>query len=233
MGIAISGLGDATGLLGDIERELLANPTPLLKVWGIRMVRATHEIIQAGGKPPWAPLAPSTIAAKRQGKGAGGVKPLIGFRDDVDFALSGPREVTTFIRDPRAVFHEFGTKGPYEIRAKHGKALALPFLPGRDAGKGTAGTGKAGRHSLAGLGRGISTGRGSFLVPGKASASLVGPPRASTRTPFSNVTFRKKVIHPGLKQRRLLPTEEQAVPMLVAEGAAFVDFLARKRGFRG
>jgi hypothetical protein len=219
MGIAISGLAATQGLLGDISREVLQNPTPLLKVWGLRMVRETHDIIQQSGKPAWPPLAPSTIAAKRQGQGAGGVKPLIGFRDDIDFAITGPREVTTFIRDPRAVFHEHGTKGPYEIRAKNAKALALPFLPGRDAGKGSGGTGKAGRHSLSGLGRSKPTGRGSFITPG-----------GKTRVANTNVTFRTKVIHPGLKQRRMLPTEEQAVPLLQRETVAFVDHLVSKRG---
>jgi hypothetical protein len=218
MGVAISGLAATKGLMGDLARELIANPSPLLKVWGIRMVRETHDIIQSGGKPPWAPLAASTVSAKRQGKGSGGVKPLVGFRDDVDFRLSGDREVTIFIADRRAVFHEHGTKGPYEIKPKNAKALALPFLPGRDRGKGTSGSGKAGRFSLAGLGRATATGRGSFTTTGGA-----------VRVPYTNVSFRKKVIHPGLKQRRLLPTEEQAIPLLQRETTAFVDHLVRRR----
>ncbi len=218
MGIAIRGLAETQGLLGDVSRELLQNPTPLLKVWGIRMVRETTDIINQGGKPSWVSLRPSTIAAKRQGKGPGGVKPLIGFRDDVDFRLSGPREMTLFISDPRAVFHEFGTKGPYEIRPKNAKALALPFLPGVSAGKGTAGTGKAGTFSLGGLGRAKPTGRGSFVTAG-----------GKTRVPNTNVSFRKKVIHPGLPVRRILPTEEQTVPLLERETTAFVDHLVNRR----
>lgn len=205
--------------LSSVEQELFRNPTPLLKVWGVRMLREVDEIFRAQGKPPWAPLKPSTIAAKRQGKGSSGVKALAGLRNSFDFRITGPRQLTVFSTRPEAVFQEFGTKGPYEIRPKHAKALALPFLAGRDTGKGTAGTGRSGRHSLAGLGRAKATGRGSFTTASGA-----------TRVPTTNVSFFKKVIHPGLPARRMLPTIDRAVTILKAEAQAFIAHLTARRG---
>lgn len=217
--MAVTVTNTATKLLIAVEREVLQQPAGLLKAWGLRTLREVDEIFRAQGKPPWAPLRPSTISAKRQGRGTGGPQALAGLRRSWDARQTGPRSVTVFNTNPIAGFHEDGTKGPYEIRPKHAKALALPFLPGRDAGKGTAGTGKAGRFSLSGLGRSRATGRGSFKGPS-----------GGTKVPYSNVSFRRKVIHPGLPKRPMLPTPAQLIPILQREAAAFIAFVARKRG---
>lgn len=199
----------ATGLLTAVEQAVFREPTALLKVLGLRMLREVDDIFRAQGKPTWAALKPSTVSAKRQGKGSGNPQALAGLRNTFDSYQTGPRQQTVYSKSPIAVFHEFGTKGPYEIRPKTAKALALPFLPGRDAGKGTAGTGKPGRFSLSGIG-GKATGRGSFATP------------AGIRVPYSNVSFRRKVTHPGLPKRPLLPTPEQATPIIEKETAAFI-----------
>jgi phage gpG-like protein len=220
VGLGVTIKGDWRPLLSAVEKELVANPTPLLKVFGLRVLREVDEIFRAQGKPAWAPLKPSTVSAKRQatGKASRGTKALAGLRSTFDMQISGPRQVTVFSTEPKAIFHEFGTKGPYEIRPKTAKALALPFLPGRDAGTGTARSGKAGKFSLSGLGRARATGRGSFTTPGGA-----------TKVAYSNVSFRVKVIHPGLPARRMLPTADQIIPILKREATAFIAHLTRKR----
>lgn len=210
---------DATAVLRRVEAEVLSNPRPVLKAIGVRLLREVDDIFRAQGRPAWAPMKPSTVAGKRQGRGSGSPRLLAGLRNTFDMALTGAREVTVFTRDPRAMFHEFGTKGPYEIRPKTAKALALPFLPGRDSGKGTAGTGKAGRFSLSGLGRSRQREGGGFLTPAGAK-----------RVAYTNVSFRKKVTHPGLPARPMLPSIARAQELVRREVEAFVAFIARKRG---
>src|SRR5438034_19326 len=46
-------------------------PQALLKQMGVEVVKETQRNIKAGGRPAWAPLKPSTLAARRQGKGSG------------------------------------------------------------------------------------------------------------------------------------------------------------------
>ena len=189
--------------------ELFKRPEPLLKVWGVSVLALIGQNFRVGGHPRWAPLKPSTLAARRQGKGKGGGKPLENtgaLRQSFDFR-TGARQVTVFTNNPVAAFHEFGTHGPYEIRAKHGKALAIPTDP----------------MTLSGLGRSTPTGRGSFTLAAsgqkipKRLAGRVG----KTVVPFKSVIFRQKVTHPGLPARPMLPTPEQLVPALVRDADAF------------
>jgi len=206
-------------VLAEIE-QLTGSPRPVLKVMALRVLREVDEIFRAQGKPAWKPLQPSTIAAKRAPTNKSrGVQALAGLRATFDYRITGDRSATVFSRDPRAIFHEFGTKGPYPIVARNAKALALPFLAGRDSGLGTAGTGKSGRFSLSGLGASRRNTRGSFQTP-------AGP----TRVAYSNVSFRKRVMHPGLPVRRMLPTAEQAIGFLRTEVQAFLTHLRGRRG---
>lgn len=170
------------------------NPQPLLKAWGLRTLAEVDRIFKERGRPRWKPLAQSTFIANR------GRAPLEGIRKTFDMQIAG-RQVSVFTNHPAAVFQEFGTKGPYEIKPKHAKALALPFLPGRDA-KGTRGS-RPGVHTKAGLGRSTRIRPSTFFKPGAGKSVAV-----------SNVSFYAKVIHPGLPARRMLPTEKQMIPIL-------------------
>lgn len=205
-----NGLSALSASVAQAEK-LLGSPRPILKAFGVVALREVDLNFRAGGRPRWEPLRPSTIAAARQGKrpAGRGPQPLSGFRNTFDTSIAD-RTVAVFSRDPNTLFHEKGTRGPYEIRPKHAKALALPFLPGRDAGKGTSGTGKPGRFSLSGLGRSRRS-RGGFVTPG-------GRRKVAT----TNVAFYAKVIHPGLPARPMLPTADQLVPRLEAAATAIL-----------
>lgn len=196
-------------------KGLAGTPTPLVKAWGVEVLAFVGEAFRRGGQPAWKPLAASTVSGRRQGKGSGSAQLLRNtgaYQRSFDLRTETTRAVV-FSTSPIAPFQEFGTKGPYEIRPKHGKALALPFLPGRDAGKGTAGTGKAGRFSLSGMGRG-----GTSRATGKKVA------------PYTNVSFRMKVIHPGLAKRPVFPTPAQITPRLIAVGQRVIAAVLKRRG---
>lgn len=200
------------------EQEL-RNPERLLKAWGVTVLQAVDQNFRDQGNPKWKPLAPSTIAARRKGKGGGSPQILQDttvLRRSFDFTTT-PKRVTAFSRDPKAVFHEFGTAGPYAIRAKHGKVLAIPVGP----------------KTLAGLGRSTPTGRGSFLFtpgPGQRIPRRFRGRVGKAVLPFSSLIFRTEVHHPGLVARPMLPRENVLVPKLIADGQAF---LARVLGRGG
>lgn len=215
--ITIRGMGEVQAILNQ-ARDAMGRREPILKAMGLRVLREVDETFRAQGKPRWEPLKPSTVAAKRQGKGKGGPQALSGLRNSFDLTVSANRAVV-FSNRPEAVFHEFGTRGPYEIRPKQAKALALPFFAGRDSGGGTSGSGKSGRLSLAGLGR-------SRTVNARRTVQTSG----GRKVPFTNVAFYTKVIHPGLPARRMLPTVDQAIPLLVEEGRKFLNHIIKRRG---
>ena len=213
-----NGLEDLAARVAKAE-AVLGSPTPILKAFAVVGLREVDLNFRAQGRPRWAPLKPSTVAAARGPRGHRGPQALSGFRNTFDATISG-RTVAIFSRDPKTEFHEKGTKGPYEIKAKNAKALALPFLPSRDGGKGTSGSGKAGKQSLAGLGRARRSGSG-FVLPG-------GQRKVGT----TNVAFYKKVIHPGLPARPMLPTAEgpfSIVPKLQAAAGAIIQAALLKR----
>jgi hypothetical protein len=210
-----AGLTDLARNVAQAEK-LLGSPAPILKAFGVVGLREVDLNFRAQGRPRWEPLKPSTTAAARGPRGKRGPQALSGFRGTFDSSISG-RTVAIFSRDPRTLFHEKGTKGPYEIRAKNAKALALPFLPGRDGGKGTSGSGKAGKRSLAGLGRARRSGTG-FVLPG-----------GSRKVGTTNVAFYAKVTHPGLPARPMLPTTDQIVPRLKAAAIAIVTAALKRR----
>jgi phage gpG-like protein len=204
----------------DVARRLFGSPEPLLKALGVTVLGWVGQTFRAGGRPPWAALKPSTIAGRRQGKGRGSAQPLQNtgaLRRGFELTTTN-RTATVFNTSPIARYQQEGTRGPYEIRAKNGKALALPFVPGRDGGGGSAGSGRAGSFSLAGLGRSTRTASGGFQTP------------KGKRAPVTNASFYAKVIHPGLPARPMLPTPAQIQPVLQQAGQAF---LARALGNRG
>lgn len=214
---------ELTGLV-DTAVELFGKPTPLLKAWAVVLQQDHLKRFAAGGSPtPWKPLAPSTRAARRQGKGAiSGALPLQGLRGTFDVVIKG-NSVVLGTDSPVAIFHHEGTQGPYEIKPKSPDGtLALPYYPERDGQKGgSARTGKAGSKTLSGLGKGRRNAAGKIISgPGTKRAGKV-------TMPFSNLAFYKHVTHPGLAARPLLPTPEDILPRLVEVGEAFLDHVAK------
>lgn len=209
VGIRSPDLRDLAARLKESE-AFFKSPTPLLKAWGVTVLGEIDRNFQAGGRPAWKPLAASTIAARRQGKGGGSAQPLQdtgALRKSFDYSVAG-RTLTVFSNAVTAVFAEFGTRA-HAIVAKTAQALAIP----------------TGAFTLAGLGGSRATGRGSFIFTPKAGQKI--PKRLRGRVgkavaPFKGVIFRKRVNHPGTVPRPVLPTPEQIVPKLVQVGEAFL-----------
>lgn len=211
------------------------SPRRLLSEMGAEVLTWIDETFDQGGRPAWEPLRPSTLAGRRQGSGAAfsSGSPL---RDNGKLRTSFDEKVLTDSRveigsdNPVARFHQYGTKGPYEIKPRFAKALALPALVSGPDG------GVIGQRSLK---RAKSTGRGSFVLPGikrfktplrpgqrTASGRLVEGAASrvafNVRVPYKNVAFVRSVTHPGLPARPMLPTPEQIVPRLVELARLFV-----------
>ena len=213
-----------TERIAEAER-LFGRPEPILKAFGVTVLGWIGDTFRAQGRPGWTPLRPRTLAARRQGKGAGSGRILQNtgkLRSSFDYRLTGDRRVTVFSSDPVAIFHEFGTKGPYIIRAKPGHFLALPGLEDRGDGTGRI----KGQKSLSGFGRGRSTGRGSFALPANAPHPRAG----KTAAPYKNVTFRQQVTHPGLPARPMLPTPEQITPKLTEAAQKLIHLALTRHG---
>lgn len=212
--------------------QLLGRPEPLLKAFGVAVLGWIGETFQQGGRPPWAPLSPGTLAAREQptrkrAAAGGSPKPLQSngaLRRSFDFTTANT-SVTISSNSPVAIFHEFGTgthgagKGPYKIRAKPGHYLALPGL-----GQGPQLTRKG-----AGRSRKV-TATSTLFVPGPKGPSKRFAGREGQRISlYQNIRFRKEVIHPGVAVRRMTPTETQVAPVLEATARRIID-LTLKRG---
>jgi phage gpG-like protein len=77
MAEGFQGLDRVTRRIGQLATDVRHVERPL-KAIGVYLVGSVQRAMYAGGKPkPFTPLAKSTIAARRKGKGRGGAKPLI------------------------------------------------------------------------------------------------------------------------------------------------------------
>src|SRR5216684_484387 len=145
MAEGIDGLSQVVSRIGRMATDI-KRPEHALKAAGEYLVGSVKRTILAGGRPkPFTPLAASTIAARRKGKGRGGAKPLMNFGNllasigEEPVSSGGDAGVmvgTNYGKLPKggsiaATLH-FGGRGPYTIAAKNAKALA--FM-GADGGK--------------------------------------------------------------------------------------------------
>lgn len=108
--------------------------TPLLKAWAVVLQQDNNRRFAEGGSPDtWKPLALSTKAARRQGKGAiTSALPLQGLRSTFDVVIKGQHGHARYQLADCALPSR-GTKGPYEITPKKpGGVLALPYFPPQD-----------------------------------------------------------------------------------------------------
>lgn len=205
----------------EAAERVLGSPEPLLKAFGVATVGWIGQTFRVQGRPAWKPLTTWTLAGRREGKGSRSPQVLANtgkLRNSFDYRTTA-RACIVFTPNPVAVFHQFGTRGPYIIRAKPGKRLALPALGFRDDGR------VSGQYTKAGLGRSRATKQGSFLVttPGRNAPARVTARTGKTIAPYRNVIFRQQVTHPGLPARPMLPTAEQILPTLHRIATGIVD----------
>ncbi len=205
---------DLSGLKSRLReaQKLLGSTEPVLKLWRLVVLRDIAQTFRVGGQPAWAPLAPGTIAARREGKGDGGAKPLVrtggpgSLSHSFDGIVTGNR-LTIFSNNPIAPLMEFGTQ-PHDIEAKPGHVLAIPTGP----------------FTLAGLGKSRATGRGSFIFSpaGRRPPKRLRGREGKAVVPYASVIFRHKVHHPGTVPRPMLPAPDRIVPELNKQATAFI-----------
>lgn len=209
--------------------KLLGSPTPLLKAFGVATIGWIGLTFREGGRPKWKPLTPWTMAGRREGKGGGSAQVLQNngaLRNSFDFRVTD-RAAVVYSDNFVAPFHQYGTKGPYKITAKNGKALALPMMAGRADGSGRI----AGQKSLAGLGRSKAKGNGGYYVTqaGRSAPARVKAREGKSIAPYKNVTFRQSVTHPGLVPRPMLPTDAQILPILDFQAKRLINMALNRK----
>jgi hypothetical protein len=122
----------------------------------------------------------------------------------------GGDSIEVFNPDPKQIIHEYGTKKNYPIVPKRAKALALPS-PGGVA-----------RYTLEGLGKSKKIDRRSYLFnPTKKPPARYAGRTGKPVVPYTDFIFRKKVNHPGIPARPVLPVPAVITPKLKAVGQAY------------
>jgi phage gpG-like protein len=131
MSEGFSGLDSALRRLGKLATDVRRVERPL-KAIGVYLVGSVQKTIRAGGRPkPFTPLAASTIAARRKGKGRGGAKTLINTGrllssiDSQPVSSGGRPGVAVGTNVSYAAVQHFGGKKTYTIVAKNKKGLAF------------------------------------------------------------------------------------------------------------
>lgn len=131
MSEAIIGLDSALRRLGKLATDTRHVERPL-KTIGVYLVGSIQKTIRTGGRPkPFTPLAASTIAGRRKGKGKGGAKPLIDtarLLNSIDSQLvssGGGASVKLGTNVSYAAVQHFGGRKKYTIVAKTKKGLAF------------------------------------------------------------------------------------------------------------
>lgn len=193
-------LGQLRDRFNDVA-ALVRDTTPLMKRYAVQVIREIDENFRVGGRPAWKPLAASTINARRKGSSL----PLhgnTGFLARSWDSRIEPRELVVFSKSPKSRFHQWGTRGPYEIRPKQpGGVLAIP----------------TGNYTKAGLAKSRPIGtRGTYQFnPGKRVPRHLKGRTGLRVLPYKSLAFVKSVTHPGLPPRPMLPTNEQIIPKLL------------------
>jgi phage gpG-like protein len=218
----------------------------LQQLGGSEMTRTLHERIglrirnwvvanveAAGLETKWAPLRPSTVYGRRMSGKSKGPQPLRNTNQMMQ-SLSW-RATATEARvgfgSKVAVFHQWGTSGPYTIAPRFKQALAFPSLWTRETARQTlgsrrfAGLFRSGRRPAFAERLGSATVRRLWLTPrhgarrGAMGRMTTFQQRGRGRADMGRLNFMvvKSVQHPGLPARPLLPS-----PRLARELAAEV-----------
>jgi phage gpG-like protein len=230
----LAAVGDAT-----VMSELHDRIATRVLAWVVANVRA------GGLERRWAPLSPNTLYARRQSGKGKGAQPLM---DTTQMMQSlnkkaDARQATVGFGSKVAVFHQWGTRGPYEIAPRFKRALAFPSL-------WTAGFARQslGARGFAQLSRGGRRPAFADRLP-RAAVQRWLSVRAGTRAgamgrmPTSqqkgrglkdyaskNFMVVKSVQHPGLPARPLLPSTSMAQELATTVARNFLAELLQRGG---
>lgn len=154
--------------------------------YGIQAMKWINENFrQEGGlleTGKWQELTPNTIAGRRKNssrilQNTGLLRPSFDYEaTSTEVRIGSPSKI--------ALFHNEGTKGPYEILPRNKMALSFAVAQG-----------------------GVRVGR---KLAQKSARTGTGHLRTGI-----NAVVVKKVIHPGLVARRMLPNEAELLPRLI------------------
>ena len=199
-----------------MTRELHERIATRILGWVVQNVEA------AGLEKKWAPLRPNTIYSRRM-SGKGGAQAL---RNTGQMMQSLNKKATATearvgFGSKVAVFHQWGTSGPYDITPGFKQALAFPSLWTRGYARQTlgsrrfAGLFRGGKRPAFAERLGGATVRRLWLTPrqgarpGAMRRMTTFQQQGRSRADFGGLNFMvvKKVTHPGLPARPLLPSE--------------------------
>jgi len=189
----------------------LENLQPVHERIALQLWKWIQKNFQEGGtERPWAPLKEGTILGRRRKSSvplqdSGRLRQSFTYRATATEAVVGSA-------DPRAEWHHKGT-APYTIYPRNKKALAFPSPHGKV--KSAVGTQK--------FLRGEKRGKGGFTTFRGAGRSK----KDFARLPFLVV---KKVRHPGLPARPLLPSPGVAQDIAVKTVAGYIRDVLTQRG---
>lgn len=194
-----------------IGRELHERIATRVHAW------VAANIEQGGVERTWAPLRPNTVYGKRMSqKGNRTPRPLAGMLRYLNSTATSTEARVGFATKV-AVFHQWGTRGPYTIAPRFKRALSFP--------------------SLFGARRSPATVRRLWLTPrqlqrrGALQRATMFQAAGRSRTDFSRLNFTtvKSVQHPGLPARPLLPSARLAQRLANEVARGFLQEL-RQRG---
>lgn len=202
--ISLRGVKEVRNLLGRYARATGGGRGELHQRYGIQALNWINRNFQTEGGllsgKPWAKLSPNTIAGRR--KGSSRILQdtgAAGLRGSFTMQFSD-QQVAIGSALLRALFHNEGT-GLYGKRG-----AKYPIVPK-----------KAGGVLAFQMAEGGSRVRASF--------SSVRTRRTFKKSQM--ITFARKVMHPGVQVRRMLPTQQELMPQLLR---ATINFLKELKG---
>lgn len=170
----------------------------LMNRLGLTVLRWVDQNFASGGGlvGGWAPLRPGTIFGRRRQSSV----PLSNtgrLRQRFTYKAT-ENEVAVGTAEQVAVYHQFGTPGPYPIRPRLKKALAFPAPPRQ--GATTTRRLPRGAPNVGRIGTAEARRAGLRIAPG------VGR--------LQSIAVVKGVMHPGLPARRMLPRRGEIMPFV-------------------
>lgn len=222
--IQVQGLDQASQYLRQVMASV-KDRTRLMRQVGQTLDKWIDTNFAAGGaEHKWAPLAASTVFARRQGRGLGGAQPLRNtglLRASHSFVATADRVVVGFPENSVAGFQHFGTPGPYTIAARNAKALAFPYPMWMNAGRRGPGANVIVRRKAGSPVRGRVTSK---------RATQLGYKIPKGRGDLQAMLIVKSVQHPGLVARPLLPTIPLAEQIVQQAARDYVQLVVDKLG---
>lgn len=210
IGVRIKGSPQFNRNMADIQRRL-RDTRPLMRSLAITSHKWIMENYRTGGGllkgRRWPKLAASTVASRRRKSSkplqdTGHLQRQWNWRATRSKAVIGnPMDIARYHEEGTGIYGPGGQ--PYEIRPKTRRALWF----------GTATSGVT-----------IATRRRGQKLGGRLAHVTGRPPRAFGQQPG---VFATRVLHPGVRKRRQLPTEAEVLPRLLKTTEVWMDKLER------